>query len=86
MIKFTYTKKNGEVSERVGLLVSSPNKNYGVLDISDYTAEEQSELDTQFKLYQARKAELLAQLDEEFNIPKSFKNFVPECMSDVEVI
>lgn len=87
MIKFTYTKKNGEVSERVGLLVSSPNKAYGVLDISDLDTEQQAELDVAYKAYCAERDAILATLNTKYNISAlPYKNFLPEGMSNIEVI
>lgn len=85
MIKFTYTKKNGEVSERVGLLVSSPNKNYGILDISDI--EDMVEVDAQYKLYCAERDELIATLNSKYGFNTlPYKNFLPEGMSNIEVV
>ena len=51
MIKFTYTKKSKEVSDRAGLVVSSPNANYGIIDISDFSDEDQSNLADMYKQY-----------------------------------
>jgi len=38
--KFTYTKANGDVSERTAIVVSVPRDNYLVYDVSDLTEEE----------------------------------------------
>ena len=38
--RFTYTKDNGEVSERLAVIVSEPRKNYLVYDISSFEPQE----------------------------------------------
>lgn len=43
-MKFKYTKANGEISERSTILLRQPEPNYMMLDISEYSEEEQFEL------------------------------------------
>lgn len=90
MIKFTYTKKNKDVSNRVGLLVSSPNKNYGILDISDLDIEDQKTVSDLYKKYCAERDLMLKTLSDKYCLTNlfenSFKNFSPEGMENIEVI
>ena len=41
--KIRYTKDNGEVSERLVLVISKPQKNYLTLDFSEWSPEDVSE-------------------------------------------
>jgi len=38
--RFTYTKDNGDVSDRIAIIVSSPRKNYLVYDVTNFTDNE----------------------------------------------
>ena len=35
MIKFTYTKDNGEITEREGIVLKEPRENFLMADVSD---------------------------------------------------
>lgn len=89
MITFTYTKKNKDVSNRVGLVASSPNKNFGIIDISDLDTPEQLTIDKLYKEYINERDELIANLNAKYNLTHllkdNFKNFSPEGMSNIEV-
>lgn len=41
---FTYEKANGEISERTGIIIKEPQKNYLMIDMSDLSEIEQSDL------------------------------------------
>lgn len=90
MIKFTYTKKSKEVSERVGLVVSSPNTNYGIIDISGLSGEDQANLSDIYLQYCEERDEILTTLSAKYGLTNlfknSYKNFSPEGMSNIEVI
>lgn len=90
MIKFTYTKKNKDVSNRVGLVMSSPNSNYGIIDISDYSEEDQANVADMFAQFCEERDKVLADLSAEYGLANlfknSYKNFSPECMSNIEVL
>lgn len=90
MIKFTYTKKNKDVSNRVGLLVSSPSAVYGVLDISDIDPADQVTVNGLYTKYLAEREEVLKTLSDKYGLTNlfksSYKNFLPEGMENIEVI
>lgn len=90
MIKFTYTKKNKEVSDRVGLIVTSPNNNYGIMDISDLSEDDQVTVSDLYSQYCEEREEVLAALSAKYGLTNlfknSYKNFSPEGMSNIEVI
>jgi len=82
MIKFNYTKANGETTARIGAVLSSPQNMYGILDLSELNEAELTEISLVLKEYTLRKAELLQALDAEFNMHELrasyFKKFKPE--------
>lgn len=90
MIKFTYTKKNKEVSDRVGLIVISPNNNYGIMDISDLSEDDQVTVSDLYSQYCEEREQVLASLSAKYGLTNlfknSYKNFSPEGMSNIEVI
>ena len=90
MIKFKYKKANGEISNRTGIVVSSPAKHYSILDLSDLTEDEQASFNDIYEQYLEEKSILLEELDAKFGIQnmikKYFKNFNPEGIQDVEIV
>lgn len=90
MIKFTYTKKSKEVSDRVGLVMTSPNANYGIIDISDFSTEDQETVADMYAQYCEERDEVLATLSAKYGLTNlfknSYKNFSPDGMSNIEVI
>ena len=90
MIKFKYKKSYGEISNRTGIVVSSPAKHYSILDLSDLTEDEQASFNDIYEQYLEEKAALLEELDTKFGIQsmikKYFKNFNPEGIQDVEIV
>ena len=82
MLKFTYTKPTGEVSERVGLIVSSASKLDLMLDLSDCPVEEQFQIEQSWLEYKAAREELEAK----YSFKKYMKTFKPEGISNREVV
>lgn len=90
MIKFTYTKKSKEVSDRVGLVLASPNQNYGIVDISDFSEADQANLADMYAQYCEERDVVLADLSAKYGLTNlfqnSYKNFSPDGMSNIEVL
>ena len=89
MIKFKYTKANGDTSDRIGIVLASPSVNYSILDLSDLPETELDEVNQKFNEYQKRLKELRAELEAELGISvymKRFKAFKPAGITDVENI
>jgi hypothetical protein len=88
MIKFKYTKANGEISNRTGVVIASPSKHYSMFDLSDLTEDEQATFCDIYEQYLEEKKALLEELDSKYAmsalIKKYFKNFNPEGIKDVE--
>ena len=68
--EFTYTKTNGEVSERKVLVIANPSKNYLCLDVENLTPDEVIYLQKHLHELNGEKSMLLHKLDTHY---KSFK-------------
>lgn len=79
MLKFKYTKSSGEVTDRVGIVLTKPNYNYSILDITSVNEDEREYIE---KLYLAYEAERKA-LMKKYGLDMYFKAFKPEGISDV---
>lgn len=79
MIKFTYTKDNGDVSERVAIVLAKPSQNYLVLDISSVPPSELAYISEQLEAYELAKKNML----KSFGLDKYVKSFKPAGMSNV---
>ena len=72
LVKATYTKDNGEVSERVLVIMSKPVTNVMALDVTALNEEKQNELN---QFVAAQKEALNLKLKE---LGASWKSFKPE--------
>jgi hypothetical protein len=79
MIKFTYTKPNGEISERVGIVVHKPTDLYSILDLSELDKDELSTMQETFKQYETE----LRELRKKYGLDLYWKNFKADRMSEV---
>jgi hypothetical protein len=82
MLKFTYTKANGTVSERVGLIVKPAEVNDLIMDLTDLSDQERNRVENDWNEYKLLHEALL----DKFSFVKYFKNFKPSGISDREVI
>jgi|WetSurMetagenome_2_1015567.scaffolds.fasta_scaffold18012_4 hypothetical protein len=78
MLKFTYTKPNGDISERVGLVVRKPTDNYSMLDITDLDESERAAVVENYRIY----LEEEKQLRDDLLLNSFWKNFKSERMTD----
>jgi hypothetical protein len=79
MLKFTYTKPNGDISERVGLVVRKPTDNYSILDITDLDDNERAAVVENYRIY----LEDEKQLRDDLLLNSFWKNFKSERMTDL---
>lgn len=82
MLKFTYTKSNGDASERVGIIVQQPVKLTSVLDITDLTDQERLEVQIRYTEYRQAVKELEEAIGITDMYKKYFKHFKPEGITD----
>lgn len=80
MLKFTYTKPNGEVSERVAIVVHEPSDNFLMLDLTELEPLEMAIIEKDYAEYSKE----LKMLREKYNLNYYFKNFKATRMSDIE--
>ena len=80
MITFTYTKSNGEVSSRKAVVISKPNPNYSMLDLSSVNEDELSSIIEIIEAYEKERNSLL----EKYDLKRFYKNFKPNCITEVE--
>ena len=84
--EFTYTKPNGEVSQRSILAVAYPRpeeKSYKGYDVSDMGVEEFSEYLTRLNALRQKQKEELDALAAEFDLKHSFRNFLVERITNL---
>jgi regulator of sigma D len=87
MIKFEYTKANGETTKRVGVILTSPQKNFAMLDLSEFSEEECKDIAQRYTKYQEALKELRLALEAKFelqDVMKMYKAFKPEGVKNVE--
>lgn len=80
-ISFTYTKDSGEISERVGLVVSKPSSNYQIIDLSEYVGDE---VEINFMIEQVIQYQKeLKELQAKYSISSHFRTFKAANMSNI---
>ena len=85
LTEFTYTKRNGDVSQRAVLVSQEPNKFLQGIDVSeldnDRLAEIIQAMREQLDKHQAERIDLL----EKFDLKHNFRQFDPQLISDQTV-
>jgi hypothetical protein len=87
MIKFEYTKANGETTKRIGIVLTSPQKNFAMLDVSEFPEEECKEIAARYEEYQEALKQARLELEAKFGLQevlKLYKAFKPEGVKNVE--
>lgn len=86
LITFTYTKANGEVSERTLLACVQPGNKFAGIDLSDISPEDASSFSY---AYQALHDDFLLKLDalkEKYDLKHNYRQFIEGRMSNVTEI
>ena len=82
MLKFNYTKDNGDVSERYALIVQQNSPLDLMMDLSSLSESERNKVETEWNEYKLLHEALL----ERFSFSKYMKTFKPKGISDREVV
>ena len=82
MLKFTYTKSNGDKSERMGLIVHQNSPLDLMLDLSELSEDERNKVENDWNEYKLMHEALL----ERFTFSKYMKTFKPSGISDRVVV
>jgi hypothetical protein len=85
-ITFTYTKDNGDVSYRTLVVSNEPTKNVSGTDISELGPEQRKEYLAEVAKAKEIYLEMLKQINDEFDLTHSYRQFKPEGMSDIKVL
>ena len=85
LTEFTYTKRNGDVSQRAVLVSQEPNKFLQGVDVSELGNEDLGELITKLRALEDRVQAERAVLMAEYDLTYSFRQFDPELISDQTV-
>ena len=80
MIEFKYTKANGEVSDRVGFIMTKPTENYFIFDVSDMDASDIDSIEQDYEMYKSEQKALL----EKYRLTQYLKQFKPAGMTNVQ--
>ena len=80
MIEFTYTKANGDVSQRIGFVLSKPNDNFFIFDVSDMEADDIDAIEIDYEMFLSEQKALL----QKYRLTQYLKQFKPESMTDVQ--
>lgn len=78
---FTYTKANGETSERRGIVLAEPRDMYLMLDVSHLEDTEAEEVEEAIQEQNRRHLEEKNQLVRELELGDRYRNFKRENMS-----
>ncbi len=83
IITFTYTKKDGSVSNRVLAPSVVPNTMYEGTDISELDMAEQAEFTEALDMIHDAYLEAIKELQDKFDVNHRYRRFDPKLMSNV---
>ena len=83
IITFTYTKKDGQKTERVISPIVIPNKMYEGTDLSELSVEDQVMYCQELGKLQDFHKERVAALQAEFDLRNRYRRFDPSCMTEI---
>ncbi len=85
-ITFKYTKADGKVSQRTLVVSNEPTKFMSGTDISELEGVDQVQYVEEVKKAKEIYLEMLAQINAEFDVVHNYRQFKPECMSDIKQV
>lgn len=83
--EFTYTKPNGDVSQRTLVELVSPTEHVEGIDVSDLDMDSYAEFVSKLNALESDIHEKRAALYAEFDLSKNYRRFVPARMTDITV-
>ena len=81
--EFTYTKPNGEVSQRTLVELVSPTEHIEGIDVSDLDMDSYAEFTQKLNALENLISEQRMQLYAEFDLTHNYRRFLPNRMSNV---
>lgn len=85
LTEFTYTKKNGDVSNRAVIVVQEPNRFLQGIDVSELDNDDLAQVVTKLRAIEDRVQAERASLMADYDLTYSFRQFDPELISDQTV-
>ncbi len=85
LITFTYTKDNGDVSEREVVEVAQPSKLLAAIDVTEMDSDAFAEFTVAYKLMLDRQMQERLDLLCAFDLKNNYRQFKPELMTNTEV-
>lgn len=82
---FTYTKPNGDVSQRHVMVTVEPTPNVEGIDVTVLTNDDFSEFVLAQRELETRQQAERQKLLQDFDLTRNYRKFSPERMSDVTV-
>lgn len=83
LAEFTYTKANGDVSQRVAVVESEPANNYQCLDVSELDTDQFAQFTQEYNQLLTEWLETKAQLLAKYDLTHNIRQFVPQRMTNV---
>lgn len=83
LISFKYTKDNNVASQRVVLVTGEPTEFVTGTDISELEGVDKVLYVNEIKNARQIYLDMVAQINEEFDVTKNFRKFKPSKMSDI---
>ncbi len=80
---FTYTKADGKISNRVLAGVSKPNKFVSGTDVTELPQEQQVLYAMAIQEAKTAYLEAIKVINDKFDVNHNFRQFKPECMTNV---
>lgn len=81
--EFTYTKRNGDVSQRTLVELVSPTEHIEGIDVSDLDMDSYAEFTKKLNELEAEISAKRLQLYAEFDLTHNYRRFVPQRMTNV---
>ena len=85
-INFTYTKADGKQSNRMVVVSNEPTKFVSGTDISELEPVDQVQYVEEVIKAKEIYLEMLKQINSEFDVEHNYRQFKPECMSDIVTV
>lgn len=82
-LKFTYTKENGQQSERVLYLTKEPGTLFSGVDLSELDINSQANFIKEMQDAKEIYDEMVAQIHAEFDTKHRYRNFIPARMTNI---
>lgn len=84
LVEFTYTKTNGDISERAVVVTQEPSKLLSGIDVSELPEAEYATFITEMRELKNRQHQEIMELMSKHDLKHNFRQFTPEKMTNVQ--